>query len=180
MTTPVAKRNLSYTGSALALVTPGSVNVGTMQYALGTATAATGPYTTSIPTKTNVGTYYVWYKVIGDSNHLDSEPGMVETAIIAPVFGTPNFTLPAGVGTIEANAFEGLKNMNVVDARNCKKIGAEAFKGTGLKQIRLDKDCEIAENAFSGCGMVYVFAQTGGKTKTFCDTHEGIVFVAVE
>jgi hypothetical protein len=51
VTTPVAKRNLSYTGSALALVTPGSVNVGTMQYALGTATAATGPYTTSIRTR---------------------------------------------------------------------------------------------------------------------------------
>ena len=57
---------------------------GTMQYALGTD-ATTKPdasaYTTSIPTATNAGTYYVWYKVLGDSEHLDSEPGCVKVTI---------------------------------------------------------------------------------------------------
>lgn len=95
-------------------------------------------------------------------------------------FGTSNFILLEGVGTIEANAFNEVTKMSVVDARNCTKIDAEAFKGTGVKQILLDKDCEIDENGFSGCGTAYVFAPDGGKTKTFCDTHEGIEFVAVE
>ena len=30
-------------------------------------------YTTSIPTATDAGTYYVWYKVVGDENHSDTE-----------------------------------------------------------------------------------------------------------
>jgi len=39
-----------------ALVSAGTAEGGTMQYALGTATEATEQYTTSIPTGTNAGT----------------------------------------------------------------------------------------------------------------------------
>ena len=48
-----------------------------MQYALGddaTTAPADNLYTTSIPTATNAGTYYVWYKVVGDENHSDTAP----------------------------------------------------------------------------------------------------------
>ena len=69
---PTAK-TLTYTGSAQALVTAGTATGGEMQYALGNATEATQPYTTSIPTATEAGTYYVWYKVVGDENHSDTE-----------------------------------------------------------------------------------------------------------
>ncbi|WP_026660544.1 MBG domain-containing protein [Butyrivibrio sp. AC2005] len=68
---PTAK-TLTYTGSAQALVTAGTATGGEMQYALGDANGATQPYTTSIPTKTDAGTYYVWYKAKGDANHNDS------------------------------------------------------------------------------------------------------------
>lgn len=44
---------LTYTEQAQALVTAGEADGGTMQYALGTATEATQPYTTSIPTATD-------------------------------------------------------------------------------------------------------------------------------
>ena len=54
-----------------------------MQYALGDANGATQPYTTSIPTATDVGTYYVWYKAAGDADHADSQPAAV-TATISP------------------------------------------------------------------------------------------------
>ena len=77
---PTAK-TLTYTGSAQALVTAGSATGGEMQYALGTATEATEQYTTSIPSKTNAGTYYVWYKAVGDENHNDSEPDYVTSTI---------------------------------------------------------------------------------------------------
>ena len=61
-----------------------------MQYALGNATEATQPYTTSIPAKTNAGTYYVWYKVVGDETHKDSVPKCVVVTIKeAPNTPTP-------------------------------------------------------------------------------------------
>ena len=52
---PTAK-TLTYTGIAQELVTAGIAAGGEMQYALGTATEATQPYTTSIPTATEAGT----------------------------------------------------------------------------------------------------------------------------
>ena len=52
---PEAK-TLTYNGSAQALVTAGEATGGTMQYAIGTASEATEPYTTSIPTATDAGT----------------------------------------------------------------------------------------------------------------------------
>ena len=81
-------RNLTYNGSAQELVTAGTASGGTMQYAIGTKDAATQPYTTSIPTGTNVGTYYVWYKVVGDENHNDSDPKCVSVTISAA--GSPD------------------------------------------------------------------------------------------
>ena len=51
-----AARTLTYNGQAQELVTAGTATGGEMQYALGNATEATQPYTTSIPTATNAGT----------------------------------------------------------------------------------------------------------------------------
>jgi methionine-rich copper-binding protein CopC len=82
-TAPTAK-SLTYNGSAQELVTAGIATGGTMWYALGenaTAAPADNLYTTSIPTATNAGTYYVWYKVVGDDNHTDSEPDCVTVTI---------------------------------------------------------------------------------------------------
>ena len=85
---PTAK-TLTYTGSAQGLVTAGEATGGTMQYALGTATEATEQYTTSIPTATDAGTYYVWYKVVGDDNHNGTEAAEVTVIVkkLVPVAG---------------------------------------------------------------------------------------------
>jgi hypothetical protein len=84
ITAPSAK-TLEFSGSAMELINAGSVknDIGTMRYALGTATEATEEYTTSIPTATDAGTYYVWYKVVGDDNHNDSAPAYVQVTIAA-------------------------------------------------------------------------------------------------
>ena len=78
-TVPVAKA-LIYNGTAQELVTAGEATGGTMQYALGD-NATTAPdasaYTASIPTGTDAGTYFVWYKVVGDENHNNTEPACV-------------------------------------------------------------------------------------------------------
>ena len=77
---PKAK-NLIYNGQAQELVTAGEATGGEMQYALGTATEATQTYTTSIPAKTDAGTYYVWYEVVGDADHNNTAPVCVTVTI---------------------------------------------------------------------------------------------------
>lgn len=80
---PEAK-TLTYNGQAQALVTAGEATGGKMQYALGDANGATQPYTTSIPTGVNAGTYYVWYKAVSDEDHSDSKPACITVTISKP------------------------------------------------------------------------------------------------
>ena len=81
VTTAPAAKKLTYNGEVQALVTAGEATGGTMQYALGTATEAAEPYTTSIPTATDAGTYYVWYKAVGSGNYKDSVPVCITVSI---------------------------------------------------------------------------------------------------
>ena len=76
-TVPVANA-LTYNREAQALVTAGSSSDGEIQYSLDGAT-----YSSDIPAATNAGDYTVYYKVIGDENHNDSEPATV-TVTISP------------------------------------------------------------------------------------------------
>ena len=69
-------KNLTYNGSAQALVNAGSTNTGTIRYKLNN-----GTYSNSIPTATNAGTYTVYYKVIGDANHNDVKEQSVTVTI---------------------------------------------------------------------------------------------------
>ena len=77
---PTAKENLAYTGKPQELVTaPTSIPDGYtgVLYAIGinnTTPPDESAYTTSIPKATDAGTYYVWYKAVGDANHSDSAP----------------------------------------------------------------------------------------------------------
>ena len=81
----VTANNRTYDGTDKPLVTADNSTLvgGTMQYAIGTSatTAPTSGWSTSIPTATNVGTYYVWYKVVGDENHADTKPVMLKAVI---------------------------------------------------------------------------------------------------
>ena len=93
VTVPTAKTP-TYNGSAQELVNAGSATGGTMYYAVTTEnTAPTDEnlYTTYIPTKTDAGTYYVWYKVAGDENHNDTNPACVEVTINK---ANPTYTVP--------------------------------------------------------------------------------------
>ena len=80
---PTAITGLTYNGSAQELVTAGTASSGCkLRYALGSETAATEPYSDSIPTATNAGTYYVWYyNAVLDNNHEDSVPKYVEVKV---------------------------------------------------------------------------------------------------
>lgn len=82
-TAPTKKGNLKYNGSAQALVNAGEASNGEMQYALGengTTAPATG-WGTAIPTGTDAGNYYVWYRAA--STHGNTEAVCVPVTIAA-------------------------------------------------------------------------------------------------
>ena len=64
-------------------MTGGKASDGEMQYAIGTddQTVPTSGWGTTIPTGTEAGTYYVWYKAAGDESHTDSEPKCLTVTI---------------------------------------------------------------------------------------------------
>ncbi|MBQ9277465.1 MAG: Ig-like domain-containing protein [Lachnospiraceae bacterium] len=80
--TPAAN-TLTYNGEEQALVNEGTTTDGTINYAIGTdaKTAPTEGWSEEIPTATDAGTYYVWYKVVGNDNNNDTEPVCIEVVI---------------------------------------------------------------------------------------------------
>ena len=76
VTAPTAGTNLEYTSLPLALVTGGNAEGGTMEYSLDNIT-----YSASLPTGINAGSYDVWYRVKGDSNHNDTEGKKLDNPI---------------------------------------------------------------------------------------------------
>ena len=101
---------MTYTGNPIQLInTPTTALPAgyTMKYAVTTENTAptdASLYTTSIPTATNAGTYYVWYKVVGDENHFDTEPASVTVTIS---MATPTLTEP----TLEAVTYDPSKTL---------------------------------------------------------------------
>ena len=68
---------LTYTGQAQTLLTAGSAVGGQMVYSLEKG----GTYAATVPTKTDAGTYTVWYKVTADDNHIGTDPASVQVTI---------------------------------------------------------------------------------------------------
>ena len=75
---PVKRKELVYTGNPQKLIEAGSAENGVIEYAIGTKEEVTGEFSDSIPTATNAGKYYIWYKAVGDENHEDSETKCME------------------------------------------------------------------------------------------------------
>lgn len=73
---PVAKE-LVYTGKSQVLIIAGQATGGTFMYGF----AEDGVYSASLPEGTDVGKYIVWYYVLGDENHLSTEPQWLEVEI---------------------------------------------------------------------------------------------------
>ena len=68
-------------------------------YAIGDEKGASEPYTAILPKATEAGEYYVWYKVVGDENHLDSLEVGEKSVIEAPV--SEKIDLSAGTVTVD-------------------------------------------------------------------------------
>ena len=101
ITPPVAKTDLVYNSEAQVLVTAGSATGGTMYYGLSRSS-----YSTEVPTGKDAKTYTVYYKVIGDSNHEDTEVGSVDVTIAPKTLSTPEIILTPSTFTYDGTAKE--------------------------------------------------------------------------
>ena len=87
-TAPTPNPGLTYNGKEQILIIKGHTEDGTMQYRLDN-----GTYSTTSPTAVNAGTYTVYYKVVGDASHNNTEEKSIKVTIDkAPLTGTPTFT----------------------------------------------------------------------------------------
>ena len=74
--TPTASSNLEYDSNVHSLLTNSGTPVGgTASFALGTnqTTAPTTGWSSTVPTATNAGTYYVWFKIAAGTGYEDSD-----------------------------------------------------------------------------------------------------------
>ncbi len=78
VTEPVAKTDLIYDGTEQELLTLGETNSGTIQYSFD----ENDNFSENVPTASDVGIYTVYYKIVGDENHNDSETFSITVSII--------------------------------------------------------------------------------------------------
>lgn len=154
ITAPTAQENLTYTGQEQALIIAGSVtDHGTMQYSL----TENGKYSQNIPTGTDAGTYIVWYRVFGDTNHNDTAPAGVAvrigkkpltitgvTAASKPYDGTTNADISSvtfdGVNLNRDTDYTVIANFNDAGVGNGKNITATVtLMGQAAKNYALEQ-----------------------------------------
>ena len=94
VTPPQVQEEVKYKGEPVELIAPIESSGGTVYYGLGTPDAKPTKWTTTVPTASEPGTYYVWYKVAGDNKYKSVEPtyigepievsGMSDNVIVTP------------------------------------------------------------------------------------------------
>ena len=84
--TPPSRKSLTYNGNPQAIANTGSTNYGTLQYSLDNST-----WSTSMPTRTDAGTYILYYRVVGNMNINDVPSASIETSIGK---ADPSYTAP--------------------------------------------------------------------------------------
>ncbi|MBO7520286.1 MAG: hypothetical protein J6T73_05850, partial [Clostridia bacterium] len=83
ITAPISVRPV-YSGSMIDLIAASEAEGGTVYYALGEDprnAPADESFDTAIPKAKEIGSYYVWYKVVADSNHNDISPAYVKVVL---------------------------------------------------------------------------------------------------
>ena len=157
---PKAKSGLIETGSELELVSEPRAKLPdgyTMNYALGENDTKSPTYgwSTAIPTGTNAGTYYVWYKAVGDDSHSDSTPKCV-TVTIAEKSPTPTVDDNTGFMLVTANNVSVKSSVLSKKARTKSAISVLGNRGIVTYELvsakRAKKSCmkRFKVNMFTG------------------------------
>ena len=130
-TAPTAKTDLTYTGEAKELVNSGSATNGTMEYAVSDSnlTAPATGWGTGIPEGTNAGTYYVWYKVQGNSGYNNiGAMGPVEVNI-----GKATVNIPAADST--PYTYNGQEQTYQIAASDYYTVGNNTRTDAGSQEV---------------------------------------------
>ena len=161
VTSPTAKA-LKYTGNAQELVNAGSSTTGQIQYKVGT----TGTYSTKIPTGTDVGTYTVYYKVVGDSNHNDVAERSLNVTIKP--------TGPTKVKPTSTDTHKGIVYLDPTNLKNsCNVLNSVSGTGTKtgcMKWYIYSEDNNsytmiLDHNTTAGAGVAYNSTNSNGEMK---------------
>ena len=99
VTAPTAS-NRTYDGTTQALVTGGSTTGGTLQYSLSSGSG----YSTTVPTATNVGSYTVYYRVVGNEAYTDVAEQSVSVTISKATATVTAPTAKSGTFTYSGSA----------------------------------------------------------------------------
>ena len=158
---PKGLENLPYNGIEQALVQAGTASSGTMVYSL----SETGEYTPAIPTGKAVGTYTVWYKAQGDSNHNDSEAQSVTASIAKNTVTAPTIQV-----TPPSVTFNGEKQEPTVTVKDDKGFVIDGSEYTVTYQdeagTSVDKPTNVGKYTLTiteVTGGNYTFDGTDGK-----------------
>lgn len=123
--TAPAEKELTYNGAAQELVNAATTDDGTIEYKLG----KDGAWSANIPTATNAGSYKVYYRIVGDSNHNNFENEILSVnvtisklKIAKPVADTTVFTYSGNEQTynVAANDRYTVSNDKQTNAGNYK------------------------------------------------------------
>lgn len=77
----IRAESFAYCAYPRPLASYSSFSGGEIFWSLGTADAPGSQWLSEIPEATEVGKYYLWYKVVGDANHTDIAPSLLESEI---------------------------------------------------------------------------------------------------
>ncbi len=125
---PKAKEGLYYSGQDMELVTEGVASGGTIYYAIGDSEGnepefdgltdkTDKKWTTSIPKGKDVGSYNVWYKVVGDKGYTDLDAAYVASVIKeVPTTATPT-VVPQKGQTIDVTDHPDMEDKNPQKAK---------------------------------------------------------------
>ncbi|MCR5118733.1 MAG: carboxypeptidase regulatory-like domain-containing protein [Lachnospiraceae bacterium] len=128
---PKAVADLFCNGNAQELISAGSAKGGTIYYALTTVSTAPADnlYTSSIPTAVDAGTYYVWYKVVGDAGHYDTAPSFIKVVIgEKPATPEPEPEEPVTPAVPEPEVIDAVHAINVMTGASVKNSKGEEVK----------------------------------------------------
>jgi len=108
------------------------------------------------------------------------EGKVVIRLLLAPVFDSPDFTLPADLTEIGEEAFQGAKMNVALIPEQVTFIGSHAFRNCeSLTQIRIPAGCGLGTDVFDGCGQVFVYGSVGSEAEAYCSDpeHSNCIFI---
>ena len=110
---PSRRENVYYTGKPMLLVHDGMEVGGTIMYKVG----EDGEWTEALASATNVGEYTVYYKIVGDEDHKDTEP----KSLIGEILANDKTELNAKISDINSY-YESIKDSYDVIANKVKVV----------------------------------------------------------